>query len=62
LNPDIGVPDIVSDIDTDIGNVMPDIKVSNYDIGAPPISVLISEAWCSDIRVNYCDPISEIPI
>ncbi len=25
LNPDIGVPDIVSDIDTDIGNVMPDM-------------------------------------
>ncbi len=51
LNPDIGVPDIVSDIDTNIGNVMPDIKVLNYDIGAPLISVLILEAWCSNIRV-----------
>jgi len=62
LNSDIGVPDIVSDIDTDIGNVMPDIEVSNHDIGAPPISVLKSEAWCSDIGVYYCDPISDLPI
>jgi hypothetical protein len=50
LNPDIGVPDIVSDSDVDtdwdIGNVMPDsdIEVSNYDIRAPLVSVLISEA------------------
>ncbi len=59
LNPDIrvGVPDIVSDImidtDSDIGNVMPDIEASNHDIGAPPISGLISEAWngCSEIGV-----------
>jgi hypothetical protein len=40
-------------IDTDIGNVimMPDIEVSNYDIGAPPISGSISGAWCPDIGV-----------
>jgi hypothetical protein len=38
---------------------MPDIEVLNYDIRAPPISVLISEAWCFDIGVY---PISESPI
>jgi hypothetical protein len=53
LNPDIRVSNIVSDTDTDIGNVMPDIEVSNYDIGAPPISGSISGPWCSDIGVCH---------
>jgi hypothetical protein len=41
---------------------MPDIEVSNYDMGAPPILGSISEAWCSDIGVCHSDPISDIPI
>ncbi len=49
LNPNIRVPGIVSDIDTYIGNVMPDIEVSNYDLRAPPIL----GAWCSDIGVYH---------
>ncbi len=60
MNPDIGSPDIVSDIDTDIGNLMPDIEVlllyrSTSDIGFNIGGIVLQYRSLPDIGVSDHD-------